>query len=96
VPPCGYLRERPKENSHRSPTRTQFDVRFWCRVRPDPSRIEVDATMARRRCQCSDVNTVVLVFSSVPNRHNKSGHANGHIVHMRWIAVSGNRHSVEF
>ena len=86
----------PRRNSNRSPTRAQFNVRLWCGVRPHPSRIEVDAAMARCRRQCSDVNTVVLVFSSVPNRHNQSGRAGRCFVHMCRIAVSSNRHSVEF
>ena len=86
----------PRRNSDRSPTRTQFDVRFWCRVRPHPSRIEVDAAMAGCRRQCSDVNTVVLVFGSVPSRHSQSGRAGRCFVHVRWVAVSSNRHPVEF
>ena len=86
----------PRRNSNRSPTRAQFDVRFWCRVRPHPSRIEVDAAMARCGRQRSDVNTVVLVFSSVPSRHNQSGRAGRCFVHVCWVAVSSNRHSVEF
>jgi len=85
-----------RRNSNRNSSRTQFDVRFWRRVRPHPSCVEVDAAMARCRCQCSNVNTVVLVFSSVPGRHNKSGHAGRCFVHVRWIAVSSNRHPVEF
>jgi hypothetical protein len=47
----------------------------------------VDAAMARRRRQRSDINNVVLVFGAAPSRHNKSGHAGRDIVHMRWIAV---------
>src|SRR6516225_2643322 len=54
----------PRRTYNRSPTRTQFDIRFWCRLRLHPSRIEVDAAMARCGCQCSDVNAVVLVFST--------------------------------
>jgi hypothetical protein len=48
--------------------------------------------MARRRRQCSDVDTVVLVLSSVPSRLNQSGRAGRCFVHVRWVAVSSNRH----
>jgi hypothetical protein len=39
-----FIPTRPPKESNRSPTRTQFDVWLWCRVRPHQSRRAVTET----------------------------------------------------